>query len=135
MNPIAQAALNRARQPAPACLAVAKKPEKSATKAPLYATPAPIHATPPAIYAPPPPRPKHTGPIDRYQVMQGRASARDFVRSCPAQLLTAWGIADLVQRMEQSLHNKPASFALGFSEVLEQLREHLANMPATPPPL
>lgn len=126
MNPIAQAALNRARQPVPACLAVATKPATRATKQPMYATPAPVYAPDPPVYAPP------AGKLDHFHVMRGRQAAIEFIESCPAQLLAAWGIADLIRRMGASLANKPASFAYGFNQVLDLLRVEQLKVAAKP---
>lgn len=132
MTPIAQAALDRARQPVPACLVVATKPATRTTKQPIYATPAPVYASTPSVYASPAPPVAPAGRVEQYQVMRGREAAVEFIQQCPAQLLATWGIADLVQRMEASLANKPASYAYGFNQVLDLLRVEQLKVAAKP---
>ncbi|MGV6394022.1 hypothetical protein ACTUVN_003255 [Pseudomonas caspiana] len=121
MNPIAQQALARARMPASA-------PARQ-TERPLRPSAAPT----PTSFEPRSPSP--TGPIDKYQLRQGKQYALDIVESCGAQLKNAWGIKDLLARLERSTGNKPPSFAMGVNSVADILRGHLAQMPAEKPEL
>jgi len=131
MTPLAQQALARARMPVRQ--PVATRPAKSATKARIYAPSPTIYASPAPVHAPSPP--PGAAPTDQFQLSQGRRYAIEIVESCGAQLNNAWGLKDLVARLEKSVANKPPSFAQGVSMVVEMLRAHLAEVPADAPVL
>lgn len=130
MNQLAQQALARARMPVRQPVA---KPATRVTKAPVYATSPTIHASPAPVHAP---NPAPGAPAtDQYQQRMGKQYALDIVESCGAQLKNAWGIKDLLARLERSTGNKPPSFAMGVNSVADILRGHLAQMPAENPEL
>ena len=116
MNPIAKQALARARMPASVPARQTEKPLR------------PRAASAPASVESHPPSP--TGPIDKYQLRQGKQYALDIVESCGALLKTSWGIKHLLARLERSTSIKPPSFAIGVYSVADILRAHFEQMPA-----
>lgn len=100
MNPIAQAALLRARQPAPA--------------RPAYSTDQP--ATPKAV-----PMPTITGPINRTMLLEGRRDAIDMVQSLRAMLAGDSGLTQVINALKRAAHGRPPSLAAGYVEIIELL--------------
>jgi len=69
--------------------------------------------------------PATQGPINRYQLVQGRQHAIDIAESAGTQLSTTHGIKEVISRLTRSTANKPASFAQGIREIIEVLQKAL----------
>lgn len=102
MNPIAQAALERARQPAPA-------PVFSTTTAPKTDKPLPM--------------PVPTGLINEYMRQQAREDARDMVRAHRAKLADTNGVAQVIEVLKRAATGRPGSHIAGYLDVIQLLEQ------------
>ncbi|MBF8733067.1 hypothetical protein IRZ59_21800 [Pseudomonas guariconensis] len=100
MNPIAEAALLRARQP-------------SAVPAPLASAPDNPITLPPI-----------TGPINQYMRMQAREDAADTVLALRANLASATGRAQIINQLIRAAVGRPCSHIAGIRDVIQLLQEH-----------
>ena len=103
MNPTAQAALDRARHPAPAPVfstMTAPKPDK------------------------PLPMPVPTGVINQFMRMRAREDARDMVRAHRAKLADTNGVAQVIEVLKRAATGRPGSVVQGFLDVIQVLQEH-----------
>ena len=100
MNPIAEAALHRARQPS-----AAPEPKASPPKKPI---------TLPLI----------TGPINQYMRMQAREDAVDTVLALRALLASATGRAQIINQLMRAAVGRPCSHIAGIRDVIQLLQEH-----------
>lgn len=102
MNPTAQAALDRARQP----------------------TPAPVFSTDTARPNKPITLPAITGPINHFMRLQAREEARDLVLSMRATLAWPNGLAQVITRLKLAAVGRPDSHVAGYLDIIEWLEAH-----------
>lgn len=102
MNPIAQAALSKARQPAPA----------------------PVFSTESAICPKPIPVLVAHGPINHFMRLQAREEARDLVLSMRATLAWPNGLAQVITRLKLAAVGRPDSHVAGYLDIIEWLEAH-----------
>lgn len=100
MNPIAEAALHRARQPSPTPVPLASAPDKPITLPPI------------------------TGPINQYMRMQARADATDMVLSLREALTSTAGRAEILNQLIRAAVGRPCSHIAGIRDVIQLLQEH-----------
>lgn len=99
MNPIAQAALLRARQP----------------------TPAPVFSTEKARPKKPITLPVITGPINHFMRLQARAEAIATVISLRSTLAATNGVALVVEHLKRTASGRPDSHVAGYLDIIEWL--------------
>jgi len=99
MNPIAQAALAKARHP----------------------TPAPVFSTETAPRRKPIPVLVVVGPINHFMRLQARAEAIDTVRSLRATLNGPDGLARVIESLKRTAEGRPASHIAGYLDVIQML--------------
>ncbi|MCO7567796.1 hypothetical protein NJI34_00115 [Pseudomonas sp. S 311-6] len=102
MNPTAQAALDRARRPAPA-------PTFSTMAAPKPDKPLPM--------------PVATGPINHFMRLQAREDATDLVRSLRATLDSTNGLAQVINALKRAATGRPGSTVQGYLDIIELLEK------------
>lgn len=99
MNPTAQAALDRARQPAPA---------------PVFSTETVIRRKPiPVLVV--------EGPINHFMRLQARAEATATVLAMKRTLSATNGVALVVEHLKRTAADKPGSHVAGYLDVIELL--------------
>ena len=103
MHPIAQQALNRARQPAPA--------------------PAPAYSTESAIRPKPIPVLVVKGPINEYMRQQARKEATDTVLAMHRTLAATNGVSLIVEHLKRTAADKPGSHIAGYLDVIQLLEQ------------
>ncbi|EPM0510250.1 TPA: hypothetical protein QDZ12_004222 [Pseudomonas putida] len=103
MNPIAQQALNRARQPAPA--------------------PAPAYSTESAIRPKPIPVLVVRGPINNFMRKQARDEAIATVMTMHRTLAATNGVALVVEHLKRTAADKPGSHIAGYLDVIQLLEQ------------
>lgn len=101
MNPIAQAALSKARQP----------------------TPAPVFTTDPVTRRKPVPVLVVVGPINHFMRMQARAEAIDMVRSLRATLASTNGVALVIEALKRTAHGRPGSHVAGYLDIIQLMEQ------------
>lgn len=102
MHPIAQQALDRARQLAPA--RPVPKPEHT------------THSTPRAV-----PVPAITGPINHFMRLQAWAEAIATVISLRNTLAATNGVALIVEHLKRTASGRPDSHVAGYLDIVEWL--------------
>lgn len=107
MNPIAQAALDRARRP---------------TAAPAPA-PVPAYSTETAIRPKPIPVLVVHGPINEYMRQQARKEATDTVLAMHRTLAATNGVALVVEHLKRTAADKPGSHIAGYLDVIQLLEQ------------
>lgn len=101
MNPLAQAALDRARQPAPA---------------PVFSTETVIHPKPiPVLVV--------EGPINHFMRLQARAEATATVMAMRRTLAATNGVALVVEQLKRTAEGRPASHIAGYLDVIQLLEQ------------
>ena len=103
MNPIAQKALDRARQPTPA--------------------PAPAYSTETAYRPKPIPVLVVHGPINHYMRLQARAEATATVLAMHRTLAATNGVALVVEHLKRTAADKPGSHIAGYLDVIQLLEQ------------
>lgn len=101
MNPIAQAALDRARPPTPA---------------PVFSTEAAPNLHKPITLAP------ITGPINQYMRMQAKADAIETVLALRATMASANGVAQVINQLKRAAVGRPGSHVAGILDVIQLLQ-------------
>lgn len=99
MNPIAQAALSKARQPAPA---------------PVFSTESVIRPKPIPVLV------VH-GPINHFMRMQARAEATATVLAMHRTLAATNGVALVVEHLKRTASGRPDSHIAGYLDIIEWL--------------
>ncbi|WP_284397155.1 hypothetical protein [Pseudomonas putida] len=105
MNPIAQAALDRARRPIPA------------------PAPAPAYSNEIAIRPKPIPVLVVRGPINEHMRQQARKEAADTVLAMHRTLATTNGVAQVVEHLKRTAADKPGSHIAGYLDVIQLLEQ------------
>lgn len=101
MNPIAQAALDRARHPTPV---------------PVFSTEAVVHPKPiPVLIV--------HGPINHFMRLQARAEATATVLAMHRTLATTNGVALVVEHLKRTAADKPGSHVAGYLDVIQLLEQ------------
>ena len=98
MNPIAQRALDRARETSPPALII------------------PVQANPPL------PELVITGPINRVMELEGRNYALDVVRSLGASIRNPPVVANTIRNLTMTAAAQPSSYASGIKQVIDVLK-------------
>lgn len=105
MNPIAQAALDRARRPTPA------------------PAPAPAYSNETATRPKPIPVLVVRGPINHYMRLQARAEATATVMAMHRTLAATNGVALVVEQLKRTAEGRPASHIAGYLDVIQLLEQ------------
>lgn len=98
MNPVAQRALDRARESVP---------------------PAPIV---PIQAAPPLPEMSITGPINRVMELEGKRYAEEVVKSLGSSIRNPRVVTATIRNLTLNAAAKPSSFASGIKQIIDALR-------------